>query len=109
MSYNLEDIYNEPQTNILFLSEDVKIEPIKVDISIPGPHDLQSPEEKKELSKRFPRIVQGIEIISEVQEQIVFSNDKVMTAIGCYGSRKTDTLCKYGFKQFREGKNVLFL
>lgn len=53
--------------------------------------------------------IEGIEIISSIQERIVFSEKRINTIFGCAGSRKTDTLCKYGLKQYREKKNVLFL
>ena len=53
--------------------------------------------------------INGIEICSSIQERIIFSNKRINTVYGCAGSRKTDTLCKYGFRQFGEGKNILFL
>lgn len=57
----------------------------------------------------YPKIVNGIEVISEIQEKIVFSDDRIITIFGCAGSRKTDCLCKYGYQQFRQKRNVLFL
>lgn len=62
-----------------------------------------------ELKVIYPKIVNGIEIISEIQEKIVFSDERIITIHGCAGSRKTDTLCKYGYQQFRQKRNVLFL
>lgn len=53
--------------------------------------------------------VNGIEIISSIQERIVFSDKRIITVYGCAGSLKTDSLCKYGLKQYREKKNVMFL
>lgn len=55
------------------------------------------------------KIINGIEIISSIQERIVFSDKRITTVYGCAGSRKTDSLCKYGLKQYREKKNILFL
>lgn len=55
------------------------------------------------------KVVNNIGIISSLQERIVFSDKRINTIYGCAGSRKTDTLCKYGLQQFRSGKNVLFL
>ena len=64
---------------------------------------------KEQIEEHKNKIVDGIEIISSIQEQIVFSDKRIITVYGCAGSRKTDTLCKYGLKQFREKKNILFL
>ena len=61
-----------------------------------------SPASKTELTEsktEYPRQIKGIEIISEIQEKIVFSDDRIITIYGCAGSRKTKLLLNYNIRK----------
>lgn len=109
--FSASDIFDDPKP--VFLEGKVEIKsrssPTLIETKDSTPRADQQSSNINSQNSDYPKIVDGIEIISQIQEKIVFSHDRIVTVHGCAGSRKTDTLCKYGYKQFREGKNVLFL
>lgn len=112
----IEDEYKKYESEH---KNDIKYEQIMIDDKLLSPDEIiiKKKEYKKLHDKRGEskeynpnKIKKGIKLISSIQEDIVFCQDRIITVYGCVGSRKTDTICKYTLNQLiNERKNVLIM